>query len=71
MARMDNRGRVVLPQNVRDDLGLTEGSRVNFEKRDGVYVVLNGGNIHEELIALFGAVPHSMADRLTAGRQVP
>jgi len=41
-AVLDDRGRVVLPREVAEDLGLTKGDSVVFEKRGKDYVVARG-----------------------------
>ena len=43
-AVMDDRGRVVLPKDVAEDLGLTRGDSVVFEKRGSDYVVARAGS---------------------------
>jgi AbrB family looped-hinge helix DNA binding protein len=43
-AVVDDRGRVVLPRDVAEDLGLTKGDSVVFEKRGRDYVVARGGS---------------------------
>jgi len=41
-AVVDDRGRVVLPRDLAEDLGLTKGDSVVFEKRGKDYVVVKG-----------------------------
>ena len=43
-AIVDDRGRVVLPRDVAEDLGVTKGDSVVFEKRGENYVVARGGS---------------------------
>lgn len=38
-ATVTSKGQVTLPKDMRDDLGLKEGDRIDFEKIDGRYVV--------------------------------
>ena len=39
MAKVDSKGRVVLPQNVRERLGIAPGSEVEIREKDGKAVV--------------------------------
>jgi len=39
MAKVDSRGRIVLPQELRERLGLTPGSEVEVREEDGKVVV--------------------------------
>ena len=39
MAKVDSKGRVVLPQEVRDRLGITAGTEVEIHEEDGKAVV--------------------------------
>lgn len=38
-ATLTSKGQLTLPKTVRDDLGLKEGDKVEFEKIDGRYVL--------------------------------
>lgn len=38
-ATLTSKGQLTLPKSVRDDLGLKEGDKVEFEKIDGRYVL--------------------------------
>lgn len=38
-ATMTTKGQVTLPRDVREDLGLKEGDKIDFEKIDGRYVL--------------------------------
>jgi AbrB family looped-hinge helix DNA binding protein len=70
-AVVDERGRIVIPQAVRDDMGVSPGSMIGLKKVEGYYVLVNEGNARERLLAAFADLDHSMADRLTAERQEP
>jgi AbrB family looped-hinge helix DNA binding protein len=39
MAKVDSKGRIVLPQEVRESLGITPGSEVDIREEDGKAVV--------------------------------
>ena len=39
MAKVDSKGRIVLPQEVRDRLGITPGTEVEIHEEDGKAVV--------------------------------
>ena len=39
MATVTSKGQITLPKHVRDALGITSGSEVEFEVRDGVAVL--------------------------------
>ena len=39
MAKVDSKGRIVLPQEVRDRLGITPGTEVDVREEDGKAVV--------------------------------
>ncbi|WP_222914540.1 AbrB/MazE/SpoVT family DNA-binding domain-containing protein [Natrinema sp. SYSU A 869] len=39
MAKVDSKGRIVLPQEVRDRLGITPGTEVEIREEDGKAVV--------------------------------
>lgn len=39
MTKVDSRGRVVLPQDVREDLGITPGTEVEIYEQDGKVVI--------------------------------
>jgi AbrB family looped-hinge helix DNA binding protein len=38
-ATLTSKGQITLPKQVRDELGLQPGDKVEFEKRDGRYVL--------------------------------
>jgi AbrB family looped-hinge helix DNA binding protein len=71
LAVVDERGRIVIPQAIRDAMGVSPGSMIGIEKIGDHYVLVNEGNARERLIAAFANLDHSMADRLTAERQEP
>lgn len=70
-AVVDERGRIVIPQNLRDTYGISPGSMINFREEEGQIVLVNAGNARERLLAAFAEINHSMADRLVAERQEP
>jgi AbrB family looped-hinge helix DNA binding protein len=70
-AVVDERGRIVIPQHLRDTYGISPGTMINFREGDGEIVLMNGGNARERLLAAFAEINHSMADRLVAERQEP
>lgn len=39
MAKVDSKGRIVLPKEVRERLGITPGTEVEIHEKDGVAVV--------------------------------
>ena len=39
MAKVDSKGRIVLPQDVREQLGVTPGSEVEVHEKDGKAIV--------------------------------
>lgn len=39
MAKVDSKGRIVLPKEIRERLGITPGTRVEIHERDGKAVV--------------------------------
>ncbi|MDB2239252.1 AbrB/MazE/SpoVT family DNA-binding domain-containing protein [Halorubrum ezzemoulense] len=39
MTKVDSKGRIVLPQEVRDRLGITPGTEVDIREKDGKAVV--------------------------------
>ncbi|HZW57392.1 MAG TPA: AbrB/MazE/SpoVT family DNA-binding domain-containing protein [Nitrososphaerales archaeon] len=47
---LDQKRRVVLPSDVIEELGLSEGSEVLFEKRKGVVVMKKAGKKEDRLL---------------------
>ncbi|WP_434531165.1 AbrB/MazE/SpoVT family DNA-binding domain-containing protein [Haloarcula sp. NS06] len=39
MAKVDSKGRIVLPKEIREDLGITAGTEVSIREEDGKAVV--------------------------------
>jgi AbrB family looped-hinge helix DNA binding protein len=39
MVKVDSKGRIVVPQNIREQLGLTPGTKVDVHEEDGRIVV--------------------------------
>ena len=69
-AVVDERGRIVIPQSIRDEYGISAGSLISFERlQNGRFVIVHEGNARERLLAAFSEVDQSMADRLVAERQ--
>lgn len=68
-AVVDERGRIVIPQHVRDALGITAGSLVSIELDGDGFRTIHEGNAREKLLAAFSEISHSMADKLVAERQ--
>lgn len=64
-ATLTSKGQITLPKDVRDDLGLKEGDRIDFEKVDGRYVVRPRNRSAVELAGVFhrsGAAPISVEE---------
>ena len=45
MARLSSKGQITLPASIRKMLGLTEGSKVIFAKKDNDIVMINSNRI--------------------------
>jgi AbrB family looped-hinge helix DNA binding protein len=70
-AVVDERGRIVIPQSVRDLLGISAGTMMGVKVVEGGIFLTNEGNARERLLAAFREVDASLADRLIAERQTP
>jgi len=53
-ATVTSKGQVTIPIDVRRDLGLSAGSRVDFVWRDGVYVMIPSTRSVNRLAHFFG-----------------
>jgi AbrB family looped-hinge helix DNA binding protein len=58
------KGQVVLPKELRDDLGIKPGDEVVFDKRDEEIVVRRAKTKRELLDELVGSLPPSDVDPL-------
>jgi len=54
VATMTSKGQITIPVDVRRDLGLETGSRVDFVRRDGVYVLIPSSHSVARLAGFFG-----------------
>jgi AbrB family looped-hinge helix DNA binding protein len=69
-ARLDDRGRLVLPADFRNRLGLKPGDEVRItEESDGSLRVESRRTAAHALIGLAGSVDHSVLDDLAADRR--
>lgn len=56
-ATMTSKGQMTLPKEVRDDLGLQPGDRVDIVKQDGVYVLRARNVPITQLAGMLGKAP--------------
>lgn len=63
MAKVDSKGRIVLPQEVRDDLGITPGTEVDVREEDGKAVVEPEANPDEILEKMEQLVAETASER--------
>lgn len=56
-ATMTSKGQMTLPKEVRDDLGLQPGDRVDIVKQDGVYVIRARNVPISQLAGMLGKAP--------------
>jgi AbrB family looped-hinge helix DNA binding protein len=66
---MGDRGRVVIPAAVREQLHLRPGSRLTIRVENGAMILMTPEAAERELFAMFGGVPVSLADELLADRR--
>lgn len=69
MIAVDAKGRLLIPKDIREALGIEPGSLLSLQVVDGRIVVDHHGTVRSRLLAALADVPHSMADRLAAERQ--
>ncbi|MDR0284047.1 MAG: AbrB/MazE/SpoVT family DNA-binding domain-containing protein [Propionibacteriaceae bacterium] len=53
-AMLTSKGQITIPISVRNHLGLTQGSRIDFIWRDGVYVLIPSAHPVSRLAGYFG-----------------
>lgn len=63
------KGRVVIPANVRRELGLTEGSELVAMVEGDAVILLPRSAVRDRLRSLFAGVPGSMAGELIEERR--
>jgi AbrB family looped-hinge helix DNA binding protein len=63
MAKVDSKGRIVLPQEVRERLGITPGTEVDIHEEDGKAVVEPEDNPDEILERMEQLVEESSSKR--------
>jgi AbrB family looped-hinge helix DNA binding protein len=69
-ARLDDRGRLVLPADFRNRLGLKPGDEVRIsEESDGSLRLESRRTAAHALIGLAGTLDHSVLEELAADRQ--
>lgn len=69
-ARLDSRGRLVLPADLRRRLGLQPGAQVSIsEQSDGSLRITSRLSAARELIRIAGSLDHSVLADLTAERE--
>jgi AbrB family looped-hinge helix DNA binding protein len=56
-ATVTSKGQITLPKDVRDDLGLKPGDKVEFEKRNGRYVLRPRNVSAADLVGFLGVPP--------------
>lgn len=56
-ATVTSKGQMTLPKDVRDDLGLRPGDKVEFIKRDGRYVIMPRNVSVASLSGILGKSP--------------
>ena len=56
-ATVTSKGQMTLPKNVRDDLGLRPGDKVEFIKRDGKYMIMPRNVSVASLAGILGKSP--------------
>lgn len=64
-----DRGRLVIPAAVREQLGLHPGSRLNMRVENGALVLMTPEAAERELWDMFADVGESLADELVADRK--
>lgn len=63
------RGRMVIPASVREQLGIHAGSKVHLRVENGALIVMTPEAAERELWAMFEGVGVSLADELIADRR--
>jgi len=54
IATLTSKGQITIPVDVRRDLGLDTGSRIDFVRRDGVYIMIPVSHSVARLAGFFG-----------------
>ena len=65
MARVDSEGRVVLPENVREELGIEPGTEVDLTEEDGAIVITPRNHPEKILKRVERLVNEAVAERET------
>lgn len=63
MAKVDSKGRIVLPKEVREDLGITPGTEVTIHEEDGKAVVQPEDNPEEIIERMERLIAEASAER--------
>jgi AbrB family looped-hinge helix DNA binding protein len=66
---MGERGRLVIPAAVREQLHLRPGSRLTLRVEGGALILMTPDAAERELLDMFAQVPVSLADELAADRR--
>jgi AbrB family looped-hinge helix DNA binding protein len=67
---MGDRGRLVIPAAVREELGLRPGTRLSLRVEDGVLILMTPEAAERELLEMFKDVPISLAGELLEDRRL-
>ena len=69
MLRMGDRGRIVIPQQIREDQGLNPGDKLVIFSDEKGMTLMTREQLKEKVQANFREYPGSMADELIADRR--
>lgn len=70
MAKVDSKGRIVLPQDIREELGITPGTEVDVREEDGRAVIEPEDDPQEIIDRMEELIDEAVAER-EAGETEP